>query len=395
MQPKESQRSGVLVKTGTPGIYRKGRRYVVVFRDTTGRQRKRSARTLAEARTLKAALTADVKRSEYVEESRVSFADYARRWIETYDGRTARGVRPGTLRDYRRALGLDADGKPPGGGAVAYFGRMPLASIRPQDVKAYATHVAARGVARNTVRLAVAPVKALLATAHEEGVIRSNPAVGLRLGRSVAASAVKVTHALNEEEVVRVLVEVPEQHRLLAEFLAQTGLRISEALALTKADIDFCRRRLSVSRRLYNGELDAPKSRHGVRQVPLSPTLAQRLWTRLAMVDADALVFADGDGQPLDRTHLYRVVRAAGERAGIEWPVGLHTFRHTAGTIMFRRGVPKEAIRRLLGHHSWDFTAGTYLHLDDDDLPDGAVVGDLTADAEGSAKVVGAVAVRA
>jgi hypothetical protein len=24
---------------------------------------------------------------------------------------------------------------------------------------------------------------------------------------------------------------------------------------------------------------------------------------------------------------------------------------------MFRRGVPKEAIRRLLGHHSWDFTA--------------------------------------
>lgn len=46
---------------------------------------------------------------------------------------------------------------------------------------------------------------------------------------------------------------------------------------------------------------------------------------------------------------------------------------------MFRRGVPKEAIRRLLGHHSWDFTAGMYLHLDDDDLPDGAIVGDLTA----------------
>jgi hypothetical protein len=33
--------------------------------------------------------------------------------------------------------------------------------------------------------------------------------------------------------------------------------------------------------------------------------------------------------------------------------------------------------RRLLGHHSWEFTAGTYLHLNDDDLPDGAIVGDL------------------
>ncbi|MBA3383270.1 MAG: tyrosine-type recombinase/integrase [Actinobacteria bacterium] len=366
--------SAKLERTSTPGIYRKGARYVVVFRDAQGRQRKRSARTIAEARTLKAALTTDVRRNEYVEETRLAFADYAARWIETYEGRTARGIRAGTLRDYRRALGLDEHGEQTGGGAVAYFGRTPLASIRPQDVKAYAAHVAARGVARNTVRLAVAPVKALLATAHEEGLIRANPAAGLRLGRAVAKSPVKETHALTEDEVVRVLGEVPERDRLLCEALAQTGLRISEALALTKADIDFGRRRLSVSRRLYDGELDAPKSKHGVRRVPLSPELARRLWLVLATKPGEAVVFPG-----VDRTGLYRVVRAAGERAGIEWPVGLHTFRHSAASIMFRRGVPKEAIRRLLGHHSWDFTAGTYVHLDDDDLPDGAIVGDLTA----------------
>jgi integrase len=378
-----------LVKTGTPGIYKKGNRYVVVFRDPQGKQRKRSARTLAEARTLKAALTADVKRSEYIAESRVTFADYARRWIETYDGRTARGIRAGTLRDYRRALGLrlDEDGElvDSGTGAVAHFGRTPLAAIRPQDVKAYAVECAADGLARNTVRLRLAPVKALLATAHEEGVIRSNPAAGLRLGRTVAASPVKETHALTEEEVVRLLVEVPEQHRLLATFLAQTGLRISEALALTKADIDFGKRRLTVSKRLYEGELDAPKSRHGVRQVPLSPGMARQLWTLLAKAADDALVFANAAGGSLDRSELYRVVHAAGERAGIEWSVGLHALRHSCASIMFRRGVPKEAIRRLLGHHSWDFTAGTYVHLDDDDLPDGDVLGDLTASGSPSA----------
>lgn len=115
--------------------------------------------------------------------------------------------------------------------------------------------------------------------------------------------------------------------------------------------------------------------------MPLSPGLAQRLWTMLATHDDDAVVFVDAFNVPVRRTHLYRVVRAAGTRAGIEWPVGLHTFRHSCASIMFRRGVPKEAIRKLLGHHSWDFTAGTYLHLDDDDLPDGAVVGDLTVPA--------------
>jgi integrase len=368
-----------LSKTGTPGIYKRGSRYCVIFRDSTGRQRKRSARTLAEARDLKATLTADVRRGEYRAPSKLTFADYAVRWADTYEGRTSRGIRPGTLRDYRRQLGIDDDGNPTGRGAVAHFGRTLLTELRPQDVKAYAAHVAARGVARNTVRLAVAPVKAMLATAHEEGLIRANPAAGLRLGRSVAASPVKETHALTEEEVVRVLAEVPEQYRLLVEFLAQTGLRISEALALTKADVDFGTRRLSVSRRLYEGVLDAPKSRHGVRRVPLSPGLSQRLWTSVAKADDDALVFTDRDGSAYDRTSLYRVVNIAGERAGIEWSVGLHTFRHSCASIMFRRGVPKEAIRRLLGHHSWDFTAGTYVHLDDDDLPDGAIVGDLIA----------------
>jgi integrase len=364
-----------------PGIYRKGSRYIVVFNDPTGKQRKRSARTLAEARTLKAALTTDVNRNEYLAPSKLTFAEYAARWIASYDGRTARGIRPDTLRDYRRQLGVDDDGKPTGKGAVAYFARKPLAAVTAQDVKAYAAQLAAKGAARNTVRLAVAPIKAMLATALEEGIIRSNPAAGLRLGRTVAQAPVKTVHALTEDEVVKVLAEVPEQWRLLFETLAQTGLRISELLALTKADVDFGRRRLSVSKRVSRGELGAPKSRNGVRVVPLSEGLSRQLWKRCATMPDDAVIFAGDDGGTLSRSALYRVVNAAGERAKIGWPVGLHTFRHTCASIMFRRGVPKEAIRRLLGHHSWDFTASTYLHLDDDDLPDGSVVGDLVGGA--------------
>ncbi len=382
MSVSSSQDSRRLVTTGTPGIFKRGGRYVVVGRDLRGKQVKKFAKTLAEARVKKAELRADVARGEYRKASRVAFAEYAARWIATYDGRTARGIRSSTIRSYRRDLGLDEYGVPTGGGAVGYFARMPLAEITAQHVKAYAADCAKAGLARNTVRLRIAPVKALLATAHEEGLIRANPAAGLRLGRTLADAPVKETHALSEEEIVRVLREIPERHRLLVELLAQTGLRISEALALTKADIDFGRRRLRVERRLADGEVDAPKTRYGVRNVPLSPGLTQELWTRLATAPDADLIFTSRNGGSLDRSKLYAVVRAAGERAGIAWPVGLHTFRHSCASIMFRRGVPKEAIRRLLGHHSWDFTAGTYLHLDDDDLPDGSVVGDLTAGVE-------------
>ena len=320
-----------------------------------------------------------MRRGEYVEESRITFAAYAHSWIESYGGRTVRGVRPRTVRDYRRALGLDEQGEPTGKGAVAFFGRMPLASIRPQDVKRYAETLAASGAARNTIRLALAPVRAMLADAFEESVIRANPAARLRLGRSVASAPVKETHALTEEELGRVLGEVPEEYRLVLTFLAKTGMRVSEALPLTKADVDFGRRRVRINRRLSEGELDAPKALNGVREVPLSPALARTLWTMVATTDDVVLLFAGPDGLPFGRSHLYRVVRAAGERAGIEWPVGLHALRHWCASIMFRRGVSKEAIRKMLGDHSWDFTASTYLHLNDDDLPETAFMDAVVA----------------
>jgi len=98
------------------------------------------------------------------------------------------------------------------------------------------------------------------------------------------------------------------------------------------------------------------------------------------------LVFAGVNGGPLGRSYLYRVVRAAGERAGIAWPVGLHTFRHSAGTLLYLRGVDKEKIRKSLGHHSWEFTASTYIHLGDDDLPDGAMLADLVGGPEGNTR---------
>ena len=189
--------------------------YVVVFRDPNGRQRKRSARTLAEARDLKAALTADVRRGEYRALSRVSFADYAAEWIESYQGRTSRGIRPETLADYRTDLERDA---------VPFFGRMQLAAIEPRDVKRFAAQLAARGLAPGSVRNLLAPVRALLATAHEDGLIRGNPAAGLRIvQRAEGEHDESTAKALTEDELRALLAEIPDEWRMFFELLAHTG----------------------------------------------------------------------------------------------------------------------------------------------------------------------------
>jgi integrase len=368
-----------LSKTGTPGIYRRGGRYCVIFRDSAGRQRKRSARTLAEARDLKATLTADVRRGEYRELSKVTFAEYAPEWIATYQGRTSRGIRLETLADYRRDLGLDKDGHPIGDGAVAFFGRMALAAIEPRDVKRYAAQLAARGLAPGSVRNALAPVRALLADAYEDGLIRGNPSAGLRIVQRVGDDSVEArVKALTEADLRALLAEVPDEWRLFFELLAHSGLRIGEAVALTWADVDLGKRRLHVRRRLYRGRFDSPKSRYGRRTIPLAATLTQALWRLRGTTPDDAPVFASQNGSYLDPSNIAaRVLKPAARRAGVPW-AGFHTFRHTSATMLFRHGLNAKQVQMWLGHHSPAFTLATYVHLLPDDLPDPSFLEVLT-----------------
>jgi integrase len=368
-QDKPLDASRQLVKTGTPGIYRRGGRYVVRYRDRQGKERKAFARTLAEARDVKARLRVTPARGE---ESRETFEEYARAWIESYGGRTSRGVRDSTRADYRRAIEQHA---------IPFLGRMRLRDIRPLDVKAYATHVADKGLSANTVRLAVAPVRALLATAVEDGDLSANPAAGLRLAtaRPAMEDDADRAKALSEEELRGLVAEAAPEWRLLVEFLGHTGLRISEALALRWGDVDLGRRRVRVRRRLYRGTVGPPKTTHGRRDVPLSPGMARALWNARKMrraADGEP-VFVDRDGGVLDRSAAFRAVRAAGRRAGVPW-VGLHTLRHTCASILFRRGFNAKQVQAFLGHHSPAFTLATYVHLLDDDLPDPSFLDEIT-----------------
>lgn len=376
--------SAKLIQTKTKGVYKRGTRYCYVFRGPDGKQRRRAAKTYKEAVRRKAAVTVDVDRGEWMD-SRITFADYAPQWIATYKGRTSRGIRPETADDYRRALGLDENGKPlldnDGDpiGAVGFFGRMRLGHIRPADIKAYAAHVEARGVSAGTVRLALAPLKCLLADAFEEGLIRSNPAAGVRVvvRREPGEDGEEKVKALSEDQL-RALLETLEADPdekgwarwcLFFEFLAHSGCRIGEAIALRWQDVDLGQRRVHVRRRYYMGGFAPPKSRYGTRSIPLSAGLARALWVRRGQ--DEELVFTSPGGQLVDQSNLMaRVLKPAARKAGVGGWVGFHTFRHTCATMLFRNGVNAKQAQMWLGHHSPAFTLSVYTHLLADDLPD-------------------------
>jgi integrase len=367
-----------LLKTKHPGIYQRGNRFVVMYRDGFGRQHKRAAgKTLSEAKDTQAKLRADVARGEDTEVSRETFAVYATRWIEHYAGRTNKGVREETRRDYRARLEQDA---------IPFLGHLRVAQIRQSHLNELAAHIVSRGVAANTVRLSLAPVKALLADALAAGDIRVNPAAGWRARYEQTTNTEHEdsgpdVKALDEDALAALLAEIPEDWELFYSFLAQTGLRISEAIELRWRDVDFGANRFKVSRRFYRGRVAPPKSKYGRRTVRLSPALSRALWPLQG--DPDALVFTSEKGHRLDQSNLMsRVLKPAAVRAGVgEWVktdgkpraetwVGHHTFRHTNATMLFRHGWNAKQVQVWLGHHSPAFTLATYVHLLPDDLPE-------------------------
>lgn len=373
-----------MVKTDTEGVFRRGGRWVAIWRDYSGRQRSASAATKAEAIVVRASKMGDARRGAR-EPSRMTFAQYAPEWIASYTGRTSRGIRQETVDDYRKTLGLDKNGnvRDDYDGACQFLGRLRLSEIGPSDIKRYARHLGSQGMSKGTVRLRLAPVRALLATALEDELIVSNPSAGLRIGHVVGGSEedkgkVKAK-ALTHEELRALIREAAPEWRLLIEFLAHTGLRVSEALALRWDDLDLGQRRVRVRRRWYRGGFAAPKSRFGKRDVPISKGMARALWLRKgAHAEGDALVFARPAGGPFDGDSVHRVVSAAGRRAGIP-SAHPHMLRHTCASMLFARGLNAKQVQAWLGHHSASFTLDTYVHLLTDELPDASFLDSITA----------------
>ena len=112
--------------------------------------------------------------------------------------------------------------------------------------------------------------------------------------------------------------------------------------------------------------IERPKSRHGVRRVPLPQTLADALADHRTQAKdpcEDGLVFTSRRGTPIDPDNLRRrmlvpLLAKVGVDAG-----GWHLLRHTCAAIRLVDGQSVVQVSRMLGHHSPGFTLATYTHL--------------------------------
>jgi integrase len=354
-----------LEPTDVPGVYRRGSRFVVVYR-AEGRQHKHAAQTMADACAIKLQRDGEAR----ARRRGPTLHEFSLSWVDRYAGTGHDSVRISTRREYRRLLVNFA---------LTYFDRevrvRELDRTAAQQFVDWLTTRPGRDgrLCDRSISNALTPLRLTLDAAVANGLLDANPAgqVVLPRRRSGRAWSTRERRYLTRTELVRLLDEIPTKWRPLFELLAATGLRISEATGLRWSDLVLHgpTPHLHVKRAIVKGAIVAPKSRHGARVIPLTPELAALLQTYRPPVAAeDAFVFPGRDGRASDQGSLRRrALVPAAERAGLDG-VGFHTLRHTCASMLIESGVSSLRLQRWMGHHSAAFTLETYGHLIDGDL---------------------------
>jgi integrase/recombinase XerD len=227
----------------------------------------------------------------------------------------------------------------------AQFGERELESITPDEILSFLTGIN-QSTKQSTKRTRYSQLASFFnfITQNHDPNFRSPCSAPMlkKLYRSPGLPRWKIL----EKEVVDEIIfrTVKPRNRLILELMARGGMRISEVLQLTPADIE--------DRKLM---LRAPKSGKEREIVFIPQKLADRLKEYIAQkqIGSDHRIF------PISYTAGRRVVNRAGKVVGIH--LRPHDLRRHAATYASRSGVPIEIVSKVILRHANLSTTQRYL----------------------------------
>ncbi|MGH3814567.1 MAG: tyrosine-type recombinase/integrase [Pseudonocardiaceae bacterium] len=373
------------------------------WRDPAGRQMSKSFPTKREASAFLAEIATTMNRGTYVAPNagKLRFRVYAERWS------TSRSL---TVTTTERTASVLRNHLLP------KWGDWPMGSIDHLSVQEWVTKLG-KTLAPATVAKCFGTLRAILRSAIRGRLIAVDPTDGV-----VAPSTYQprpLTTIISRESLLETLLPaVPLDHRAIVATAGGTGLRWGEAAGLPWGAVDLIRRRLHVGQVAVESAAEVtvrpyPKSRAGVRTVPLPDFLTRQLEEHRELTVGDSepdprwLVFPSRNGTPQRRSNFRRQVwRPSLARGGLlgcvdatagewlaTWPdrsgvtrrrtfpteraavahvaehaaggLRFHDLRHSYATWLISDGVPVNIVQRVMGHEQASTTLNRYTHTPD------------------------------
>jgi integrase len=359
------------VRRDDKGVY-----WVVVHHD--GRRRKKRVggdKRLAEeiARKIQARLVLGDFTMETEQKAPVPFRRFAQDWLRReVELPIERGLEghhaPGTARVYRLQVEIHL---------APLFKDVDVRSIGLAEVQRFYDHCIDTGRPRSakSIDMALNVLRLILSHARGQGLVETNAVQAWKSGRprrrSSSSVAVAPEKVLSAEELASVLrvgeADFPHFYPLVL-FLADTGARLGEALALRWIDVDLEAGTARIARSFSSGRTLGPTKTGRERVVELSSRLCSVLFDRQPTVfppPETATVFPNFSGGMLIPEYVRnkvfsRIVRKA---LGEGRRFSPHGLRHTWASLHMARGTPLKWIQEQGGWTTAKVLLDTYGHF--------------------------------
>jgi integrase len=184
----------------------------------------------------------------------------------------------------------------------------------------------------------------------------------------VSAKRLREPDVLSPAEIASLIAVLDIRERAMVMLAGSTGLRRSELVALTWADIDLELMQVNVHRSCVRNHFGDTKTEASRKPVPLHPSVVKALgvWRKESPYAAESdFLFPSlrlKGKKPLSPdTLLKKIIRPAIKRAGIEGKaIGWHSFRHSLATNLRSAGVDLKTAQELLRHANSRITLDVY-----------------------------------
>lgn len=208
-------------------------------------------------------------------------------------------------------------------------------------------------------------LKAAILDAVDEGLIDKDPTRKVIIkGKSPGKKKKKF---LNQFELHTLLKTLKTGSSLNYDWLilliAKTGMRFSEAIALTPSDFDFARQTLSISKtRNYKGDggFQPTKNKSSIRKIEVDWMIISQFAGLIKDLPQDKPIFIKKE--KIFNSTINDVLERRCKEAGIP-VITIHGLRHTHASLLLFAGVSIASVAKRLGHSSMNTTERTYLHI--------------------------------
>jgi integrase/recombinase XerC len=251
--------------------------------------------------------------------------------------------------------------------AVAFFReRAGGADVQPaqlnsRQLRAFTVWLHERQYAKTTIARRLAAVRSWLRYLNRQGVLKGNPADGLRGPRREKT----LPTFLTVDALAKLLAAPPAdaplglRDRAILEALYSAGMRVSELVGLDVADLDLAD---GVATVRGKGKKERLVFFGASALGALKDWLAARRGLVAAMSRPSEAIFLNQRGGRLTTRSVGRMLEKYLATAGLDPRASPHSLRHSFATHLLDRGADLRSVQELLGHKSLA-TTQIYTHV--------------------------------